>query len=33
VRVHKLRQVRKEDVILPEKTFELLDRNISGFIK
>jgi ATPase family associated with various cellular activities (AAA) len=33
VRVHKLRQVRKEEVILPEKTVELLDRNISGFIK
>jgi len=33
VRVHKLRQVRKEDVILPEKTVELLDRNIGGFVK
>jgi hypothetical protein len=33
VRVHKLREVRKEDVILPEKTVELLDRNVGGFIK
>src|SRR2546427_6870994 len=33
VRVHKLREVRKEEVILPAKTVELLDRNIGGFIK
>jgi hypothetical protein len=33
VRVHKLREVRKEDVILPEKTVALLERNVGGFIK
>ena len=32
LRVHKLRSVRREDVILPEKTLGLLDRNIRGFI-
>jgi ATP-dependent 26S proteasome regulatory subunit len=31
VRVHKLRSVR--DVILPEKTLQLLDRNIGDFIR
>jgi hypothetical protein len=33
LRVHKLRAVRREDVILPEKTLGLLDRNIRGFIE
>jgi ATP-dependent 26S proteasome regulatory subunit len=33
LRVHKLRSVRRDDVILPEKTLQLLDRNISGFIQ
>jgi AAA+ superfamily predicted ATPase len=33
LRVHKLRSVRREDVILPEKTLRLLDRNIRGFIE
>jgi AAA+ superfamily predicted ATPase len=32
LRVHKLRTVRREDVILPEKTLGLLDRNVRGFI-
>jgi ATPase family associated with various cellular activities (AAA) len=32
LRIHKLRSVRREDVILPEKTLGLLDRNISDFI-
>lgn len=33
LRVHKLRSVRREDVILPEKTLRLLDRNVRGFIE
>jgi hypothetical protein len=33
VKVHRLRTVRKEEVILPAKTLELLDRNLSGFIR
>lgn len=32
VKVHRLRSVPREDVILPEKTLRLLDRNISGFV-
>ncbi len=33
LRVHRLRTVRRGDVILPEKTLGLLDRNIRGFIQ
>lgn len=33
VRVHKLRPVPREDLILPTKTVELLERNVAGFIK
>jgi ATPase family associated with various cellular activities (AAA) len=33
LRVHKLRTVRREDVVLPEKTLGLLDRNVRGFIE
>ena len=33
VRVHKLRAVRREDVILPEKTLQLLERNVREFIQ
>jgi AAA+ superfamily predicted ATPase len=33
VSVHKLRSVGREDVILPEKTIGLLERNITDFIK
>jgi len=33
LRVHKLRNVRREEVILPEKTLQLLDRNIGDFIR
>jgi hypothetical protein len=33
IKVHKLRSVRREEVILPRKTLDLLDRNISDFIK
>jgi len=33
LRVHKLRSVRREDVILPEKTLRLLDRNIGDFVR
>jgi hypothetical protein len=32
LRVHKLRGVRREEVILPAKTLELLDRNVGDFI-
>jgi hypothetical protein len=32
LRVHKLRQVRREEVILPAKTLQLLDRNVKDFI-
>src|SRR5207248_7101284 len=31
LRVHKLRTVRREEVILPEKTLQLMDRNIRDF--
>lgn len=33
LRVHKLRSVRREEVILPHKTLQLLDRNIGDFIR
>lgn len=33
VRVHKLHQVSREDVILPSKTIDLLDRNVKEFIE
>ena len=33
VKVHKLRTVRREEVILPEKTLQLLERNVHGFIQ
>ena len=33
VRVHRLHKVSRQEVILPEKTLSLLDRNISGFIR
>jgi AAA+ superfamily predicted ATPase len=33
VRVHKLRSVSRDEVILPEKTLKLLERNITGFIE
>jgi ATP-dependent 26S proteasome regulatory subunit len=33
LRVHKLRDVSRNQVILPEKTLQLLDRNIGGFIR
>jgi ATPase family associated with various cellular activities (AAA) len=32
VKVHRLHRVRREDVILPEKTLALLDSNLAGFI-
>jgi hypothetical protein len=32
LRVHKLRGVRREEVILPAKTLQLLDRNVKDFI-
>jgi AAA+ superfamily predicted ATPase len=32
VKVHRLAKVRREDVILPSKTLEVLDRNVSGFL-
>jgi hypothetical protein len=32
VKVHLLRQVRREEVILPERTIALLERNLAGFI-
>jgi ATPase family associated with various cellular activities (AAA) len=32
VKVHRLRQVRREEVILPEKTIALLESNLAGFI-
>jgi ATP-dependent Clp protease adapter protein ClpS len=31
--VHKLSQVRREEVILPDATLKLLDRNVMGFIE
>lgn len=33
IRIHKLRNVRRDEVILPEKTLRLLDRNVSDFIR
>jgi len=33
LRVHKLRSVLREEVILPERTIQLLDRNIGEFIR
>lgn len=33
LRVHKLRDVSRKQVILPEKTLQLLDRNIGGFVR
>ncbi len=32
VKVHRLHQVNREDVILPEKTLALLDRNVGRFV-
>lgn len=32
VKVHKLRSVRRDEVILPQKTLKLLERNVSEFI-
>jgi hypothetical protein len=32
VKVHRLHKVEREDVILPEKTLDLLDRNVGRFI-
>lgn len=32
VKVHKLRQVKREDVILPENTLKILERNVSEFV-
>jgi hypothetical protein len=32
VKVHRLQSVHRDDVILPEKTLALLDRNVGGFI-
>jgi len=33
IRVHKLRAVRREELILPEKTIQLLERNVADFIR
>jgi AAA+ superfamily predicted ATPase len=33
VKVHRLRKVTKEEVILPEKTISLLERNVAQFIR
>jgi ATPase family associated with various cellular activities (AAA) len=32
VKVHRLHQVAREDVVLPDRTLSLLDRNVSAFI-
>jgi AAA+ superfamily predicted ATPase len=32
VKVHRLHHVRREEVILPETTLKLLDRNVTGFV-
>jgi ATPase family associated with various cellular activities (AAA) len=32
LRVHRLKSVRREEVILPEKTLQLIDRNIRDFV-
>ena len=33
IKVHRLRTVRREDVILPEKTLRLLERNVMRFVQ
>ena len=33
IRVHKLRAVERDQVILPRKTLDLLDRNVIGFVR
>jgi ATP-dependent 26S proteasome regulatory subunit len=33
LRVHKLRNVQRDEVILPEKTLQLFDRNIGDFVR
>jgi hypothetical protein len=33
IKVHKLRSVDREQVILPRKTLDLLDRNVIGFVR
>ncbi len=33
IKVHQLRSVERDQVILPQKTLELLDRNVIGFVK
>jgi AAA+ superfamily predicted ATPase len=33
VKVHRLARVNREDVILPRKTLETLDRNVAGFMR
>src|SRR5690606_29111425 len=33
IRVHKLRTVSREEVILPEKTLRLLERNVLRFVE
>lgn len=33
IKVHRLRTVRREDVILPEKTLQLLERNVTRFVQ
>ena len=33
VRVHRLRPVSRDEVILPERTVALLERNVTGFIR
>lgn len=33
IKVHRLRSVKREDVILPDKTLLLLERNVQGFIQ
>src|SRR5262249_59448942 len=32
VKVHRLHKVNREDVILPQKTLDLLDRNVGKFV-
>jgi ATP-dependent 26S proteasome regulatory subunit len=33
IKVHRLRTVRREEVILPEKTLQLLERNVTRFVQ
>lgn len=33
IRVHKLRTVRRDEIILPDKTLQLMDRNVKNFIE